>query len=109
MALDEAARSDARVLRKVLERELETINAYEDFIDQLVSPELKRVVEHIRDEEKEHVAETLHFIRQLDPAQEAVFQRGIESMLKRDEGAPSAPAGPPPLRLTVGSLRPTKS
>lgn len=100
---DDAARNDVRVMRKVLERELETINAYEEFIDQIVSPDLRRVVEHIRDEEKEHVAETMHFIRQFDPAQEAVFQRGVDALLDRTAAAPSA--APMTRTLTVGSLR----
>lgn len=102
MADPDTTRKDAMVMRRVLQRELETINAYEDLLDQLSSPELKQALAHIRDEEKEHVAETLHFVRRLDPAQEAVFQGALDVLQKP---ASVAPARPSPGPLTIGSLK----
>ncbi len=66
---------DVQLLREDLMAELKAINNYQKHIDVLGSDEAKRVLEHIRDDEKEHVAELTKLIRQLDETQEAKFKK----------------------------------
>ena len=60
---------DLKMLRDDLIGELEAINQYEDHILELENEEAVNILEHIIDEEKEHVAELLRLIQNLDPAQ----------------------------------------
>jgi len=60
---------DLEMLRDDLIGELEAINQYEDHILELENEEAVNTLEHIIDEEKEHVAELLRLIQNLDPAQ----------------------------------------
>ena len=60
---------DLKMLRDDLIDELEAINQYEDHILELENEEAVNTLEHIIDEEKEHVAELLRLIQNLDPAQ----------------------------------------
>ena len=60
---------DLKMLRDDLIGELEAINQYEDHILELENKEAVNTLEHIIDEEKEHVAELLRLIQNLDPAQ----------------------------------------
>lgn len=100
----DARTRDLLVLRSTLARELDTINEYERMIHQAGSVEVKRLLAHLRDEEKEHVAECMEYIRRLDAVQDGLFSVDIEAHVG---GAPrTAPtAGPKPLGLTVGSLK----
>lgn len=66
---------DVQLLREDLMGELKAINDYQKHIDVLKSDEAKRVLEHIRDDEKEHVAELTKLIRLLDGTQEAKFKK----------------------------------
>ena len=61
---------DLKMLRDDLIDELEAINQYEDHILELENEEAVNTLEHIIDEEKEHVAELLRLIQNLDPAQD---------------------------------------
>jgi rubrerythrin len=65
---------DLEMLREDLVGELEAINQYEDHILSLENEEALNTLEHIVDEEKEHVAELLRLIRNLDPAQANKFK-----------------------------------
>lgn len=69
-------------LRKDLIGESEAINQYQERVSQSNDEEIKHIIEHIRDEEKEHVAELVQPIRKLDNAQEEKFQWG--SKIKMD-------------------------
>jgi len=60
---------DLKMLRDDLIGELEAINQYEDHILELENEKAVNTLEHIIDEEKEHVAELLRLIQNLDPAQ----------------------------------------
>lgn len=64
-----AVLDDLKMLRDDLIGELEAINQYEDHILELENEEAVHTLEHIIDEEKEHVAELLRLIQNLDPAQ----------------------------------------
>ena len=66
---------DVQLLREDLMGELKAINDYQKHIDVLMNDEAKHVLEHIRDDEKEHVAELTKLIRQPDGMQEAKFKK----------------------------------
>ncbi len=63
------------LLREDLVGELEAINQYQRHIDALESEEARRVLEHIRDDEKEHVAELVKLIQKLDQTQAEKFKK----------------------------------
>ncbi len=99
---------DLVVLREILQRELETINAYEKMIDRVSDPALKQIIEHVTDEEREHVAEMYQLIMARDEKQQARSLRseqqlrdmhltGALRLLRRA----SPPAPPPLLRLAL--------
>lgn len=50
-----------------LMEELEAVDWYNQRVDAASDPELKRILEHNRDEEKEHAAMVLEWIRRRDP------------------------------------------
>ena len=65
---------DLQMLREDLIGELQAINQYEDHILDLEDEEAVTTLEHIIEEEKEHVAELLKLIQNLDPAQAEKFK-----------------------------------
>ncbi len=66
---------DLKILREDLVGELEAINQYQEHIDETDDEEIKKVLGHVRDDEKEHVAELTKIIRKLDKTQEEKFQK----------------------------------
>jgi len=68
---------DLEMLREDLVAELQAINQYQEHIESLEDEEAIRVLEHIRDDKKEHVAELFKLIQKLDPAQAEKFSKGI--------------------------------
>jgi uncharacterized protein len=66
---------DLEMLREDLIGELEAINQYQAHIDSLDSDEARKVLEHIRDDEKEHVAELVKLIQKLDSIQAVKFKK----------------------------------
>ncbi len=67
--------NDLNNLREDLIGELQAINQYQDHIDKSDDEEVKKVLSHIRDDEKEHFAELTKIIRKLDLTQEEKFQK----------------------------------
>jgi len=65
---------DLEMLREDLIGELQAINQYEDHILNLENEEAVTTLEHIIEEEKEHVAELLKLIQNLDPVQAEKFK-----------------------------------
>jgi ferritin-like protein len=55
-----------RAITSLME-ELEAVDWYNQRMDATADPELKRILEHNRDEEKEHAAMVLEWIRRRDP------------------------------------------
>lgn len=55
-----------RAIMSLME-ELEAVDWYNQRVDATSDPELKRILEHNRDEEKEHAAMVLEWIRRRDP------------------------------------------
>ena len=92
--LDDVAR-----IRRVLARELETINEYEAFARAASSPEVRAFFLHLAAEEKEHVSEAVHMLRMLDTGQDTHFTQPF--VPGHFEGPPGAAAPPP----TVASDR----
>lgn len=66
---------DLEMLREDLVGELQAINQYQEHIDSLENEEARRVLEHIRDDEKEHFAELTKLIQQLDSVQAEKFKK----------------------------------
>ena len=65
---------DLEMLREDLIGELQAINQYEDHILNLENEGAVTTLEHIIEEEKEHVAELLRLIQNLDPVQADKFK-----------------------------------
>lgn len=65
---------DLKNLREDLKDELLAINNYQAHIDETNEVRIKEVLGHIRDEEKEHMAELVKLIRELDPKENEVFE-----------------------------------
>jgi rubrerythrin len=63
------------MLREDLIGELQAINQYQEHIDSMDDEDAVKVLEHIRDDEKEHVAELTKLIQKLDPIQAEMFKR----------------------------------
>lgn len=72
---DEDIEVDLEMLRDDLVAELQAINQYQDHIDTIGNEEAIRVLEHIRDDEKEHVAELTKLIQKLDATQAEKFKK----------------------------------
>jgi uncharacterized protein len=66
---------DLEMLREDLIGELEAINQYQEHVLSLENEEAIATLEHILEEEKEHVAELLALIQSLDPAQAEKIKR----------------------------------
>jgi hypothetical protein len=64
---------DLEMARQSLIEELEAINLYQGRVDVTGDESLKKVLGHNRDEEKEHVAVLMDWIRKNDPDQEKFF------------------------------------
>lgn len=123
----------ARAIQSLME-ELEAIDWYGQRMDLTHDDELRRILEHNRDEEKEHAAMLLEWIRRRDakfdvPLKAYLFTSGDllaieEAQAEGPSSAPSNAAQAPPPHMpvtvageptaperpvfTVGSLRPKK-
>lgn len=91
--------SDVARIRRVLARELETINEYEAFAQASSHPEVRAFFLHLAAEEKEHVAEATQMLRMLDTAQDGHFTQPIapghfQKAIGPPAAAPAAPATP---------------
>jgi uncharacterized protein len=68
----------ARAIRLDIQAELDAVNLYQAHIDATDDEEVKLVIAHVRDEEKEHVGEFLELLRRLDPKQAEELDEGAE-------------------------------
>ncbi|HYA38556.1 MAG TPA: encapsulin-associated ferritin-like protein [Candidatus Methylomirabilis sp.] len=64
--MTDATRDMHRAIVSLME-ELEAVDWYNQRVDAARDPELKRILAHNRDEEKEHAAMLLEWIRRADP------------------------------------------
>jgi uncharacterized protein len=98
-----------------LQEELEAIDWYDQRVHAATDPELKLLLAHNRDEEKEHAAMTLEWLRRRDPAlnknlrtylftTEPVTEVEVEAEAASEGGeTPTAESG----SLGIGSLNET--
>ncbi len=105
-----------RALRIDIAAELDAINLYQAHIDAIDDERVTQVIAHIRDEEKEHVAEFIAILNYLDLTQEQKFameqiseiERGQTGAIAEGDQMPESEqvsAGPSTGgQLTVGSL-----
>ena len=70
----ETENTDLKKARQSLIEELEAINWYETRIEEADDDKLKEILEHNRDEEKEHVAMLVEWIRKNDNKQDEKFE-----------------------------------
>jgi len=61
--------NDLEMIREDLIGELQAINQYQQHIESLENEEIVATLEHIIEEEKEHVAQLLKILSVLDPVQ----------------------------------------
>lgn len=116
----------AQAIRLDLEAELDAINLYQAHLDATDHPLAKKVLAHVRDEEREHASLFWALLRELDPkvaeedasapiklrllergASESEILAAVEAA-ESSAGAPAAVARDRPAssrELTVGSLR----
>jgi len=94
-----------------LGEELEAIDWYDQRVDATQDEELKKILAHNRDEEKEHAAMTLEWLRRHDPKIDQVLRTylftegsvvGIEAT---DTGGNGGTAAPGDGSLGIGSLK----
>lgn len=100
-----------------LMEELEAVDWYQQRADACTDPELKAILEHNRDEEKEHAAMVLEWIRRQDPVLDRYLRQylftegsivGIEEALDAGEETDAADvrgSGGTGRGLGIGSLR----
>ena len=79
-ALSGATRDMHRAITSLME-ELEAIDWYNQRVDTCSNPELKAILAHNRDEEKEHAAMVLEWIRRQDPT----FDKELKDYLFTDK------------------------
>jgi len=91
-----------------LQEELEAIDWYDQRVTAAVDPELKAILAHNRDEEKEHAAMTLEWLRRHDPALDRHLRTYLfteEDILDIEEAAADTGAAEPSGgSLEIGSL-----
>jgi len=97
-----------RAIVSIME-ELEAVDWYDQRVHASADPELRAVLAHNRDEEKEHAAMTLEWLRRRDPKLDEHLRtylftdRPILDIEHEAEAAESRPA--PDGSLGIGSLR----
>ncbi len=72
LAMGDKEKNLARARQSLIE-ELDAINLYEERIQATQDEELKKVLAHNRDEEKEHAAMLIEYLRHHDPVFERKF------------------------------------
>ena len=77
--LTDATRDMHRAISSLME-ELEAVDWYNQRVDACKDPELKAILKHNRDEEKEHAAMVLEWIRRQDPS----FDKELKDYLFTD-------------------------
>ena len=117
-ALQPATVEQHRAIVSIME-ELEAVDWYAQRVDASASPELAEILAHNRDEEKEHAAMTLEWLRRQDPVMDRhlrtyLFTEGSVIDIEDEATAQGGGDGPPPEgaapangdgSLGIGSLR----
>jgi len=99
-----------RALVSLME-ELEAVDWYSQRVDATKDRDLAAILEHNRDEEKEHAAMVLEWLRRRDAKLDEHLRNYLfidQGILEREEELDAAEPGAPPARdgsLGIGSLR----
>ncbi len=98
-----------RAIVSIME-ELEAVDWYDQRVDAAGDPELAAILAHNRDEEKEHAAMVLEWLRRRDPQldenlRKYLFADGAVIDLEETDPDSDAPDGYPAGSLGIGSLR----
>jgi ferritin-like protein len=97
-----------------LMEELEAVDWYQQRVDAAADTELKEILAHNRDEEKEHAAMVLEWIRRRDSVFDAKLREylftegrivGIEAAAQNGDGDAARNGGGDGIGVGVGSLR----
>jgi hypothetical protein len=91
-----------------IQEELEAIDWYDQRVEASSDQELAAVLAHNRDEEKEHAAMTLEWLRRHDAALDRHLRTYLftsASVLDVEESAAGSPPAPVEESLGIGSLR----
>jgi uncharacterized protein len=91
-----------------LMEELEAVDWYDQRARACTDPELRKILEHNRDEEKEHACMVLEWLRRRDPALDGHLRKFLfsdGSIVHEEEGGEAPAAG---VSLGIGSLRKEK-
>lgn len=107
--LDQATVDRHRAITSLME-ELEAVDWYDQRVAATNDPSLAAVLAHNRDEEKEHAAMTLEWLRRRDPALDAVlrtylFTEGPITAIEAEAEAGSSGPQPTTGSLGLGSAR----
>jgi uncharacterized protein len=110
-ALRPATLDRHRAIESIME-ELEAVDWYDQRVDAAGDPELAAILAHNRDEEKEHAAMTLEWLRRHDPVLDQhlhtyLFTSGSVLAIEHESGADGAAAGDADGSLGIGPLRAT--
>jgi rubrerythrin len=76
--------SDQQILREILMREIETIHRYQEMLERAGTGNLQRFLAHAILEEKEHVAEALQILREVDPMQRKALDEDHSEHFRAD-------------------------
>jgi uncharacterized protein len=116
-ALRAATIDNHRAYRSLIE-ELDAINWYTQRVDAAADPSLAALLAHNRDEEKEHAAMVLEWLRRRDPVldrhlREYLFSEGAitehEASVEHAGGTETAASTATPSGLGIGGSRPQPS
>ncbi|HZS44253.1 MAG TPA: hypothetical protein VFC63_04075 [Blastocatellia bacterium] len=106
--------NDQPLIRDLMSRELETINTYTNLMLRSQSDSTRAFFKHVIDEEKKHISEALTILRQLDPEQALILDKGGHvGLIKTSRIAANVAAEKPEPKkeifpresFTVGSLK----
>ena len=78
--ISDETRDMHRAITSLME-ELEAVDWYNQRVDACIDPDLKAIIAHNRDEEKEHAARVLEWIRRKDPR----FDKELKDYLFTDK------------------------
>ena len=89
--------------------EFEAVDWYAQRVDATSDPELRAILEHNRDEEKEHAVMTLEWLRRRDPKLDALlrqylFTDGSITGIEEEETSDALDDGRPVGELRIGAL-----
>ena len=107
--LDEATIDRHRALTSIVE-ELAAVDWYDQRVHATTDPSLADVLAHNRDEEKEHAAMTLEWLRRRDPVLDGHLRTYLftSEPVTEVEAEAAAGDGPAPGSLGIGSLKGTE-